>query len=170
MANTAPLPVQDPIAAPRRPEFKQGQKDPLEGLVTQSWIEALTNLSANVDDAPVRQSSVTLTTQGGSIGATDLTAGGLAGGLFRITYYARITRAATTSSSLTITFSWTETSVSPSYSGAAITGNTTTTIQSGSIMIRSDANSPITYATTYASVGATTMQYRLDIVLESVPT
>ena len=36
-------------------------------------------------------------------------------------------------------------------------------------LIRSDEGTTITYATTYASVGATAMQYQIDFVVQSVP-
>ncbi len=163
-----PPPVRDPIARQARSEFK-GRADPLAGLVGDVWVEWFTQLTDDVDETTLRLNSVHLTSQAASIGATDLSGGTISGGLYKLTYYARITRAASTSSSLTVTFSFTDGSVSPTYSGAAITGNTTTTFQSGTIMIRSDANSPITYSTTYASVGATSMQYRLDVTLEVVP-
>ncbi len=165
----APPPVSDQIAKPARPEFRGGG-DPLAGRVGDVWLEWFTRLVDDVDEATTRVNSVHKTVQGAAIGATDLTDGTATGGYYKITYYTRITRAATTSSSLTVTFSWTDLSNSPSQSGAAITGNTATTIQSGTLTIYSDVNSPITYATAYTSVGATSMQYRLDVFLEKVPT
>jgi len=164
-----PPPVRDAIARQARPEFR-GKIDPLAGLVGDVWVEWFTQLTDDVDSTSARIGGVSLTSQAASIGATDLSGGTISGGLYRLTYYARITQAASTSSSLTVSFGWTDGSVSPTYSGAAITGNTTTTIQSGSIMVKVDANSPITYSTTYASVGATPMQYKLEVVLEQVPT
>ena len=80
------------------------------------------------------------------------------------------TRAATASSSLTITLSWTDTGVVMSQSGAAITGNLTTSGQTGSTLVYSSGASPITYATTYSSTGATTMVYKIGLVLEQVYT
>jgi len=162
-----PPPVHDPIAQPARPHFR-GKIDPMAGLVGNVWVEWFTQLTDDVDEATLQMSQVNLTLRAASIAATDMTDGTISGGMYKITYYTRITRAATTSSSLTITFAWTD-DTSPTYSGAAITGNTTTSVQSGSIMIRADSNSPITYATTYVSVGATSMQYKLDITLETVP-
>ena len=49
-----------------------------------------------------------------------------------------------------------------------MTGNTLATTTSLSAIISVDDATTITYATTYASVGATTMQYRLDVVCEQV--
>jgi hypothetical protein len=52
--------------------------------------------------------------------------------------------------------------------GAALTGNTTATHESGTLMVRLDANTTIRYAVTYASVGATTAQYRFDAFAQEV--
>jgi hypothetical protein len=38
------------------------------------------------------------------------------------------------------------------------------------VVIRSDADGSVTYATAYSSSGGTAMQYRLDIVLEQLST
>jgi hypothetical protein len=111
---------------------------------------------------------VSLTNQSASIGATDFSGGGLSAGLYRLTYYTRITQAATTSSSLTVTLDWQDGGVAPSISGAAITGNTTTTIQSNTVLVRIDGSSPVRYSTTYSSVGATPMKHSLYITLEEV--
>ena len=46
--------------------------------------------------------------------------------------------------------------------------NTTAKVLTGSWVLRVDQTTTITYATTYASVGATPMQYRLDVVVEQV--
>ena len=53
-------------------------------------------------------------------------------------------------------------------SSAAITGNTTATTGSFMVVVRADAATALTYATTYASSGGTAMVYRLDVVVEQV--
>lgn len=161
---TLPMPLWEPIGRPRNPSAPKGSKDRYEGLVTDAWVKYLTTQADTAGSSTVRLVTVSLTGQAASIGATALDLGSLSAGLYEVKYYARITRAATASSSLTVTFAWTDGGTSPSYSGAAITGNTTTTVQSGAIVLRVDSASPITYATTYASVGATTMQHSLYIV------
>ena len=80
---------------------------------------------------------------------------------------ARVTRAATTSSSLIVTFGWTQ-AVSCTAASVAMTGNTTATTGTSSVLVRVDQDSSITYATTYASSGGTTMQYRVDVTCEQV--
>jgi len=49
-----------------------------------------------------------------------------------------------------------------------MTGNTTATVGSLTFLVRVDKATAITYATTYVSVGATAMQYRLDVLCEQV--
>ena len=161
--NNAPLPIQErliKVAAEMRAQ--------VSGLLEDVWIDFFQRLLDQLNAAPWVRQQARAATQGASIAATDFSGGGLSAGLYRITYYTRITRAATTSSSLTITFDWTDEGVSPTASGTAIIGNTTTTFQSGTIMIYTDSNTPIRYSTTYASVGATTMLYKLYVTLEEV--
>jgi hypothetical protein len=166
--NSVPIPLQDPISRPKRPQFGK-EKDPMEGLVSTTWERYLTQQSQVLSQTPARVGvTVSLTNQNASIGATDMSGGTLSAGLYQIQYYARITTADGTSSSLTVTFDWTDGGVAPSYSGAAMTGDTTTTIQSGIILIRSDALSPIRYSTVYASNTPGRMKYQLYVTLSEI--
>jgi hypothetical protein len=161
--DNAPIPLQDAIArAPR------SENDQLAGFLTDPWVEFFNRWVGQTNASPFVQNSVAVTAQSASIGATDFSGGALGAGYYRLTYYARITQAAGTSSSLTVTFSWTESAVALAVSGAAMTGNTTTTVQSGSVMVLIDDAAPISYSTTYASVGVPVMQYRLSVVIEDV--
>ena len=161
MANAPPPPIQDKIVRP--------QGGGAAGTVTDPWIEYFNEITKTLDVQPRVLATVALTAQDASITATDMTDGTLSAGVYRVQYYARITRAATTSSSLTVSLSWTDGGVSPTFTGVAITGNTTLSFESRTQFIRIQANSPITFATTYASVGATSMQYSLYIKLEEIP-
>lgn len=155
-ATSAPFPAKDPIA------------DRKTLTITKEWITWFTDLLTSVDASPSRLQTVELSAQGASIGATAIPLGALGVGLYRVTYAARITRAATTSSSLTVTIQWTDHTVNLTQAGAPMTGNTPATYQTGTYLLRIDSSTPILYSTTYASVGATSMQYQLDIVLESI--
>jgi hypothetical protein len=164
-----PIPIGDPIIKLRRPQYKVGE-DPQEGTVTLPWIYYLTQQGQALDQSPSRIRSVgPLLTQGASIAATDMTGGGLNAGFYEIRYFAKVTRAATTSSSLIVTFDWTTGGNTLSQSFPAMTGNTVTTFQTDILpLIKVDASSPIRYSTTYASVGGTSMQYELEITLSVV--
>lgn len=165
-----PLPIQDRIARPRRPNLPPGVPDEREGTMPDVWVKYFQSQSDRASQSPSVQSNpVELSTQAASIGATSIPTGSLKSGNYRVAYYARITRAATTSSSLIVTLGWTDGAVACSFAGAAMTVNSTSTIQSETKFIQIDAASPVTYATTYVSVGATTMQYKLVISLELVP-
>lgn len=115
--------------------------------------------------------AATLTNRSASIPVTPIPLGSVPAGLYRVSYYARVTQAATVFSSLSVAVQFTETTVSLSKASAAITGNLTTTILTDPpFLIRVDSGSSISYSTTYASVGGVPMKYRLDIVLELVST
>ena len=165
-----PLPIQDRIARARRENLPAGIKDDREGTLPDIWVKYFQSQSDTLKLSPsVASTPVSVTAQAASIGITAIPTSTLAGGLYRVSYYARITRAATVSSSLIVTIGWTETGVSLIQSGAAIIGNTTASNQNGTLFLQVDASSPVTYATTYASVGATTMQYKLVVSLEVIP-
>lgn len=170
MSQSPPIPVNDPIARPRRKGLKEGQKDYLEGLITDAWVKWFQNQTNDIQSAPQGIASVGLTDQAASIASTPISSGVLSSGYYRLTFYFRITRAATTSSSLSVTFGWTDGGVSCSITSGAITGNTTSTTNSSTYTVLSDQSAPLTYATTYASVGATSMQYGLSVLVEKLNT
>lgn len=132
------------------------------------WLQE--SLVPRTEDGTQLWYTNTLTQQQASIPLTSIPLGTVPAGLYRMTWYLRITQAATTSSSLTFGMAWTETTVSLASAGAALTGNTTTTVQSGTFLFRADSGSAISYLTTYASVGGVPMKYRLDFTLELVST
>jgi hypothetical protein len=112
--------------------------------------------------------SANLTAQNASIGTTNLLASAPAG-LYRISYYLNVTQAATTSSSILLTLTFTDgSSTSQSFSTPAIVKNTVGYFISDSIVIESGASQNIAYATTYASVGGTALNYSLRVHLELI--
>ena len=113
--------------------------------------------------------TASLTAQSDSVAATAIQAGVLEPGLYRVSYYLRVTRAATSSSSIALTIRWTDGAIACNYVSGATTGNTTATVLQGSVLVSVDKGSSITYETTYASVGATTMQYALSVRVEALP-
>lgn len=165
MPNPIPMPVADPITGPPDPN----KKNSVGWLVSNSWIIWLQSQSTGISNAPTKITDVPISAASASIVPTSLNLGATSQGVYRVTYYARISRAASASSSLTVSIQWTDGGVAITGSGAAITGNTTTTFQSNTLLLQSDANSPITYSTTYSSTGATTMQYTLRVIVEQMP-
>lgn len=140
-----------------------------DGRITEPWRVYFRDQATTIDTSTVKTvSPLVLTGQNASISTTAIPTDALASGLYRLTYYARITGPAGVSSSLTPTFAWTDGSASCTVSGAAITGNTISSTGTGTYLVQIDQATPISYSTTYASNPAAAMTYALAIVLETV--
>lgn len=152
---SAPFPAKDAIAD-------------ASGKPTRVLIDWATSVQGSVDASPSRRYTVTVTGQTASIGTTAIPAGALAAGLYRISYWARVTTAATTSSSLTVSAIVTSGAAVCTLADTALTGNTTASASSQTWLVKIDAATPVSYAAIYASVGATAMRYELSVTLERV--
>jgi hypothetical protein len=86
---------------------------------------------------------------------------------FRVSWARADHAAATVSSSIAVTVTWTN-AVGQTKAFTANTGNLTTTNDSGSWVIRPDAGVPIKYATTVCERRRTSMAYGLDVVVEQL--
>lgn len=137
-----------------------------------------------IQQAPATFASVDLTAQAAAIAATTLFAVTIAG-MFRVSWVAKLTTAATTSSVLggtngfQIKYTDADDSVvvtTPAWwavgnNGAAPTSaalNTTQTYIGGTHIVNAKAVTNIQYVMDYTSVGATVMQYNLHIKLEAL--
>lgn len=138
----------------------------IDGFWADWLIRSLVN---GVQNAP---QSVTpgpeLVNQSASVGVTPFNLGSIVAGRYRMSWTARVTTAASVSSSLTVTVSYTRKGVSCTQTSGAMTSNATGQPASGVFLINSDGGSPISYSTTYASTGAPVMVYELDATIESV--
>jgi len=137
-----------------------------DGVLTIPWREYMQRLPPMLDRSAVRIAEAALTSRGAAITATDFTGSDFPEGLYRVNFYTRITRAATTSSSLTVTIAWTDGGVAMSQASTALTANVVTAYRSETLVLWLDANTPVNYSTAYASVGATSMQYKLYLAME----
>ena len=159
----APPPLENPIVE----DGNSIAGRPVKGLMTRAFNNWLLSLTTRLEQAAYGiLPTVTLAAQNASIGTTPLIASAAAG-LYRVSWFFRITTAASVSSSLQVTFSGTDGGISYTQSGAAVTGNTTATVQSGTVLVRADQSSPISYSTTYASVG-TPMAYGISFAVEAL--
>lgn len=131
-----------------------------------NWFQS--SVVAPVANAPQLLPAVNLKNQSTSLSTTPIPLPSLATGAYRITYYTRKTTADGVSSSLTITLSWTESGQALTVSGSALTTDAATAVQTGTLLILSDAASPISYSTAYVSNTPGTMKYRLFILVETV--
>jgi hypothetical protein len=138
------------------------------GLVwlSEDWRNWLQTLKDRIDATAQRiGAGVALTAQAAAVSGTVSTPT-LEAGLYRVSWVARITQAATTSSSVTVSIGATSGGVPTTQAGPALTSNVVGAVQSGSVVVDVDAATPITYATSYASVGGTPMQYALSVAVE----
>jgi hypothetical protein len=165
MGSVAPVPWNTPVI-----QLDPQTSKPLPGFTMGkdfgNWM--FTSLVQQIANAPTVYPSVTLTAQSASIGTTPIPLPSLATGTYRVTTYARITTADAVSSSLTITITWTDGAIACSLSGAAMTGNTTSTVQSNTALVQIDAATPISYSVTYASNTPAAMKYKLIVLVEAV--
>lgn len=120
-----------------------------------------------------------LVTQGALIASTLLyNVPATQGGLYRIAFYLKVTRPATTSSTLgalTITFTDATDSVAQSVvalgatqtgvAGTTNAGNSAVSVLQGSLTVNAKAGTAINFSVAYVSAGATTMQYEVHLVL-----
>jgi hypothetical protein len=146
-----------------RPVVRQS----ITGRVTQAMRYWLLSLADRINRTPEVLQTVTVTGQSASIATTTISVLSLPQGVYRLSAAARVTTAATTSSSLLVTFGWTQ-AVACTAASAAVTGNTTATTVSFAVVVRADEASNLQYATTYASSGGTAMVYRLDVSVEQL--
>ncbi len=161
MAELSPLfPSKDPIAA----------ADSL--LVTPRWRSWFRDLREEVSNTPRAVAVAPVTNASAARPVTGMDGGGLAAGLFAVSWYLAVVVPAGVSSSAQVTIAWVDdTGVPKSYTGALMNGNTTTTVQvNEQLLIYSKAASPITYAVAYASNPAAAMTYTFRPVLQAVTT
>lgn len=140
-----------------------------KGYSTFNFRERWNNLANRLgQSAYLIGDPLSLSGQHASIGARPITTQTLAAGIYRVGWTAHITTPDGVSSSLTVTIGWTQGGQALTISGAAITGDAATSVQSGVIQVVNDASSPITLATTYASNTPGKMLYELKVTLEFV--
>ena len=137
LLDSAPPPTSDPVVG----------KD---GLLTAAWREWFLRMPDTLSAIPSRINVVEKAASSSSVTATDFGGGTLKAGLYRATYYARLTAGA-----LTVTFRWTDGGASQAWSS---------TDQSGSVMLRTDGGASVTYAAAYVGSGT----YSLDVALERI--
>ncbi len=132
------------------------------GNIVPAGTTELRTSSRSADHASIR-----LTAQAAAIGSTVLMTAPPAG-VYRINFFHEITRAATTSSATQLTIGSTSAAAQTDL-GTNLNTNVLGAKSADSITIEV-VSGDITYSTSYASVGATTMQYRLSINVERLYT
>jgi len=148
--NNFPLPLGDPIGKPKRTElFGPKDRDPQEGRLSDSWVDALTQNQKVVEAATVRIFSVTAIDQGAPIAATDMTDGSLTTGLYEVKYYLVVSQASGAGAQLDVTIDWQDRGVARSFTSVNLNPTVLAGIASDARPIRVDAGSPVRYSTNY---------------------
>lgn len=137
-------------------------------LITVTFRKWLLSVTDRVQANPQVVKHVALTLQSAAIGATPLDLGVVAPGAYRLTYYTRIMTPGSINSSVTVTLNWTDGGVVQTFTGAAMTGNLTTTTQTGTLLVVVDQATTISYSVAYAS-NAAGMQYSVTVIAEQIP-
>lgn len=167
--SSSPFPYDTPYAddVPDRATGKKTRSP----YLSQTLVDWFLEQQLRGDAAPKSFPAVDLTGQFASIAATPLLTAP-SKGLYRVSFYARVTQAGSVSSGLIVTVSWTDNGLHPTAASANATGNTTTTVLTGpSVTLRADQGTAINYATTYADGGgAQHMVYDLLVTIEALPT
>lgn len=153
--NPSPAPLGDPVVGPDK-------------RITVPWETYLRGRDTQIQATATILKAVALESQAAAIALTPFSTATLSAGLYRVSYHAKVTTAATTSSALTVTVTYTRNAATCSQVGSTVSGNTTSTVGSGSFTLHIDRATAISYQTTYLSAGATSMAYDLDLVLELI--
>lgn len=162
----APPPYSDAFAIV---EDQRDQKNWPKLIPGFKWLRWLTDeMVPAIDRAPTRQAHASHADQAASLPLTPLPLAQVPPGLYRVSYWFRVTTPGGVSSSLQFSLTWTSGGVVLTSSGVAVTTNTTSSLQFGTLIVRVDADAPISYATTYASAGVPSMVYELDVVAEAL--
>lgn len=148
-------PVRNPLAV------RQGYVAP----IWETWLRTLWNALNRTPQVLVSQ---TWTAQAVRIATTTVLVAPVTG-LYRLSYVVRVTQAATTSSSLQVTLGWTDGGQALTMLGESLIGNTVTTSETLSVLVRADAKTALTVAASYSSGGTTPMQFGLSVVAEALP-
>lgn len=144
------------------------------GIVPPIWQAFFQNLVNALVTMPLIIGTVDTTAHAAAIPTTNVSAplftgNLLSAGLYRLSYYARVARASGATSGIQVTLGWTSGGVAQPHVGANLTGNTTTTAEQFSAIVRVDDSTAITYAVSYASTGAPTMEFDFALTLEQLP-
>src|SRR5258708_10025451 len=129
----------------------QGSPQNFVYLISRVWSQWLQLQIVNrLQSSPQNLQTLKLTGLHDTVISTPLALGTVASGVYRLSYFTRITTPAGTSSSVTPNFLFTQGGQSCTVTGDAVTGNSLTSVGSKSFLIAADQASPISYSVTYA--------------------
>lgn len=144
---------------------------PLDGLpnpFAREWRNYLLILQNIGQASPQILQEVSLVAQTTAIATTPLALPGITSGFYRVSVYYIVTIAGAVSSSLQVTIGWTDAGGPRSRVMTALVNGVVGVNDSLEFPIHTDDNSPITYATAYASNAANQMTYNLGVIVEAL--
>lgn len=166
MPFTAVMPTPLDIAIGHVPGAQEGAK-PTDVSTDESWLTYFLTQFRAFAEALRALLVANVVNQGSAIGTTPIALG--SGGRYALLIYVHITQAASVSSSVAVTLSWVDGAHACSVTFAAVVGNTVGTVDAAFFTMDVDQPGIISYATAYASVGATPMQHKLRIHAVRLP-
>ena len=153
------MPLQAPVVNPDPPRT---------GTLSDAWIGWMQGQNNTLELAPIVIGRASYSDQSASIPRTTIPCSQIYRGFYRVSFYARVTAQATTSSSLQVHLFWTDDGIPMQQDATAITGNLLTTFSTQQARYAVDADTTLDFATTYVSVGAQAMEYKLELIVEQV--
>ena len=164
---TAPFPYDVPVS-PETFDRDTGKKI-RSPYFAQEHIDWWLEQQRRVEDGPEQLGTVSLSAQSADIAATPVPMPDLTAGMYRVSYYVRVTRAGSVSGEIQIQIGWTDGTIALTSAGTNLTANTTSTFEQRTLFLAVAANVSITYEAIYNDGGGTAMQYKLEIVVEKLP-
>jgi hypothetical protein len=147
----------------------KGQPQNQEYLITRVWSNFIQQQIVNrLTSSPQIVQTVPRTGLNDNVTPQTINIGTVTAGLYRISYYVRITTPAGVSNSITVNIGFIDGGVTCTMSGTPVTALSTAAVGTGVFMIRSDQAAPISYSVTYASNPANACIYKLDVLAELV--
>src|SRR5688572_30188950 len=131
-------------------------------LLEQTWLLWLDSVRAALGQVAALVSPPYDTSEvEAAVAATSVTPAAPVTTIYRVSVSVRVTQVATTSSEVQVNVRWTANGVVQTRSSTLLNGNLLTIQESFVVIAETDADTTVAIDTTYTSVGATPMQYRL---------
>lgn len=155
-----PIPITEPLTSDSASSYMTGY--------WSRWLYKLVGLATA--SSQIIGSTLSLTGKNAAIGLTGIPLPALANGLYRVSYYARLTTKDGTSSSVSVTIGYTDKTVvctiPPRFT---LTADSTTVGLTDSVFVRIDQSTQLSYQVSYSSNTPNKAVYDLVIVVELVP-
>jgi hypothetical protein len=162
-----PAPVRDAVVdlAELQPKWKPVMN---VGLLTRPWHIWIDLLRAKILTVPVVVGRYSGSSVAVNLAAVTVPTSTLRTGLYRVSFYVRVTKLGVLGSTVVVSFGWTDGGESCSRDGSAGFGVDVSlaTTDTGTLLLRADGKTAITVTTTGVLAGCL---YDLEVVVEEMP-